>query len=71
MKKKNFTYLVLFVIALLYGGCQELDSMVVPIHNSTKELNSTASNLTVLEDTPFHTTLHFRNKKFVIVDEHF
>ncbi len=65
---------ILFICLIgsfVFSGCHEFDSVLVPIHRTTEELNTTTSNLTIpVLDTLPYADVHFKKSKF-IMEKHF
>ena len=62
---------VCLIGSFVLSGCHEFDSVLVPIHRSTEELNTTTSDLSlpVLDTLPY-TDVHFKRDK-IVMEKHF
>ncbi|SFV90553.1 hypothetical protein MNB_SV-4-878 [hydrothermal vent metagenome] len=69
MKQKIF--FICFIGVTVFSGCHELDNVLIPIHRSTEELNTTTSSLSipVLDRLPY-SDVHFKRDK-IVMEKHF
>lgn len=65
--KWNTLMIMLPLLTGILTGCHEADTLLVPIQQTTEELNATASHLSVpiLDDIPY-ANVHFKGREVVL-----
>ncbi len=66
MKRNSFLN-ILSLLTIILAGCHEADTLLVPIHQTTEELNATAEHISipVLSDIPY-ANVRFKERKIVL-----
>jgi len=66
MKKKSLLSLICLWFLFLTSGCKEADSILMPIHKTTEEVNRTRGKLVIPVGVVTDANLRFKESSFVV-----